>query len=377
MEADMMLSRFKGCLVGALTGDCIGAKFEGQSYVKLRHVLEHVEKINDNRLEQKKNGTRPADVYCHTYTDDTAMLRSVAYSLLDKHSFDARDMATRFAKEFDKEPQRGYGGNIPVVFKALLDPNLTDVFLPASQQFDGRGSYGNGGAMRIAPAPLFTFVNNDISKLMHLVTDITRITHSHHLAINGAILQALAVDQSLRLPVSSHVDADSFLDSLISKMRPVEEKNLNSSPSQQTKSGKPSRALDQNPTPYCAKLERMKEFLKDHSLSKSTVVDELGTDVSALGSVPAAIFAFLKSATQNIPKLEKVNSFEKSILYAISLGGDTDTVATMAGAIAGAFYGLESIPEPWRYYCEGEADAECMAERFFEAFTSPASSNDQ
>lgn len=73
---------------------------------------------------------------------------------------------TRFAKEFEKEPQRGYGGNIPVVFKALLDPDLTDVFLPASQQFDGRGSYGNGGAMRIAPAPLFTFVNNDISKLM-------------------------------------------------------------------------------------------------------------------------------------------------------------------------------------------------------------------
>ena len=53
------------------------------------------------------------------------------------------------------------------------------------------------------------------------------------------------------------------------------------------------------------------------------------------------------------------------MLYAISLGGDTDTIATMAAAIAGALYGVEQIPEAWQYYCEGVADAEIMAERLY------------
>ena len=53
------------------------------------------------------------------------------------------------------------------------------------------------------------------------------------------------------------------------------------------------------------------------------------------------------------------------MLYAISLGGDTDTIATMAAAIAGAALGDEQIPESWQYYCEGVADAEDFAEKLF------------
>ena len=52
-------------------------------------------------------------------------------------------------------------------------------------------------------------------------------------------------------------------------------------------------------------------------------------------------------------------------MYAISLGGDSDTVATMAGAIAGACYGLESIPKSWQKCCEGVEDAKKFAERLY------------
>ena len=54
---------------------------------------------------------------------------------------------------------------------------------------------------------------------------------------------------------------------------------------------------------------------------------------------------------------QKENPFERTILYAISLGGDTDTIATMAGAMAGAFYRLEKVPTHWREICEGVTDA--------------------
>jgi len=57
------------------------------------------------------------------------------------------------------------------------------------------------------------------------------------------------------------------------------------------------------------------------------------------------------------------NGFEKTIIYAISLGGDTDTIATMAGAIAGAYYGIDAIPASWRGACEGIKDALGYAEK--------------
>jgi len=53
-----------------------------------------------------------------------------------------------------------------------------------------------------------------------------------------------------------------------------------------------------------------------------------GFDVSCQGSVPQAIVAFLEST-----------DFEDAIRNAISIGGDSDTIACMAGGIAQAFYG--------------------------------------
>ena len=63
----------------------------------------------------------------------------------------------RFSKEFEKEPGRGYGGNVITVLRALADPNLKDLFQPAREQFGGSGSYGNGGGMRISPLGLFYY----------------------------------------------------------------------------------------------------------------------------------------------------------------------------------------------------------------------------
>ena len=51
-------------------------------------------------------------------------------------------------------------------------------------------------------------------------------------------------------------------------------------------------------------------------------------DVSCQGSVPEAIIAFLES-----------DDFESAVRLAISIGGDSDTIACMAGAVAHAFYG--------------------------------------
>ena len=43
------------------------------------------------------------------------------------------------------------------VLRALGNPSLGDIYQPAKDQFDGSGSYGNGGGMRIAPLGLFCY----------------------------------------------------------------------------------------------------------------------------------------------------------------------------------------------------------------------------
>jgi len=63
----------------------------------------------------------------------------------------------RFVSEFYKEPDRGYGGSIAAVFSKLEKSGCSDPFLPAKEQFDGQGSFGNGGAMRISPTALYGY----------------------------------------------------------------------------------------------------------------------------------------------------------------------------------------------------------------------------
>lgn len=60
----------------------------------------------------------------------------------------------RFAKEYSLAPGRGYGSGVIQVLKKLSSSQLSDVYQPARDQFNGRGSFGNGGAMRVAPFAL-------------------------------------------------------------------------------------------------------------------------------------------------------------------------------------------------------------------------------
>lgn len=57
-----------------------------------------------------------------------------------------------------------------MVFEKLKKTNYKDPFEPAKQQFDGHGSYGNGGAMRVAPSALF--YPKDLDKALEVRTDL-------------------------------------------------------------------------------------------------------------------------------------------------------------------------------------------------------------
>jgi poly(ADP-ribose) glycohydrolase ARH3 len=89
---------------------------------------------------------------------------------------------------------------------------------------------------------------------------------------------------------------------------------------------------------YKKALTKVKQLLKkEPAPTPNEVVDILGNDIRAFTSMPAALYSFLSNW----------GSLEQAVIYAVNLGGDTDTIAAMAGAIAGGLHGVDAIPKRW------------------------------
>lgn len=87
------------------------------------------------------------------------------------------------------------------------------------------------------------------------------------------------------------------------------------------------------------------KFRYDLSASISEIRGNYGFEVRAGKSVPQSIAAFLQS-----------DDYESAVRNAVSLGGDADTMACIAGGIAEAFYGEGSIPRQIKDFCSLRSD---------------------
>ncbi|XP_066917997.1 ADP-ribosylhydrolase ARH3-like [Clytia hemisphaerica] len=343
----MSITKYQGCLLGALIGDCMGAPFEmsyfGRNGIKREIILNKLSKT----LEKKES--------TFGYTDDSAMTKSVAHSLLKNNGFSRTDMARRFRDDYIKEPFRGYGGGVVSIFQQWNTKEITDdnVYLPSKHQFDGSGSFGNGAAMRVAPIPLFA---KSPDQCIEIAQRAAQLTHYNKHGINGAILQALAIFHALQSK-KDNFKVDEFLTYLKKQMKTIEKaskvkighhKNENENIEEYAKSENFS---------YCSQLEVIEKLISNENTDLKTVIEQIGHDISAMTAVPAAIISFLKNID---------NGFEEVLYYAISLGGDTDTIASMACAIAGAFYGAQDIPKLWIEKCEDSDILVDMGEKLYQ-----------
>ncbi|MEX0797790.1 MAG: ADP-ribosylglycohydrolase family protein [Acidimicrobiia bacterium] len=251
------------------------------------------------------------------YTDDTAMTIWLAESLLAAGRFDGADMSMRFAEGYQREPRRGYGANVIDVFSRVLRGfNWAET---AHSQFGGTGSYGNGAAMRVAPVALWEFP--DIDATVRLAEQTAEVTHTHPVGVEGAAIQATAAGHALR----DDFDRDELLGALDDL---VKEEIFRS------------------------KLEILPTAIERSDDGYARL--RLGNGVSAGKSVLTALYCFLAS-----------DDFEDTVVRAIRIGGDTDTIAAMAGALAGARYGATTIPEVWTGVEGGERLVE-LADAMFE-----------
>lgn len=159
-------------------------------------------------------------------------------------------------------------------------------------------SWGNGSAMRVSP---IGWVAQDLDWALKEAAESASVTHNHPEGIKGAQAVVAAI----------------FL-------------------ARQDKSKDEIRQ-------YITET-----FSYDLTRTVASIRPTYTFDVSCQGSVPEAIICFLEST-----------DFQDSIRKAISLGGDSDTIACITGSIAHAYYG--TIPEPMVEYCRQALDRPQLA----------------
>jgi len=305
MHKGKQKSKFLGCLVGTAIGDALGARREGRGMSRSEDIVSLAEKLKQL-----------------IYTDDTHMTIGIAESLIESNGFDGEHMAQTFIKNYEAEPWRGYGPGPPIIFGMIKSG---EPWYSAADRLYRGGSFGNGSAMRVAPVGLL--YSRNLEKLREIAYQSSSITHSHELGREGAALQACAVALALNTPSDEDIDREVFL----SKLQNFIQDQL-----------------------YKGKVAQIRELLGEQD--KAKVVAVLGNGIEALRSVPTAIYCFLRQP----------QSYKDTVIYAISLGGDTDTIAAMAGAISGAYLGMEAIPSEWWAKLENRAHIEALAEKLWQ-----------
>ncbi len=240
------------------------------------------------------------------YTDDTAMAIGLAESILEVGHLDPQHLGDTFHANYMREPWRGYAIGPPTIF-ALVAKGEMPYAEAARRLFDGQGSFGNGAAMRIAPLALFF---HDAPDLYQQVRASAVVTHAHPIGIDGAAVLAKAIAQALTLSPQDPFPFEPFCQNLIDFARTAEIRD---------------------------KMELVKTLIVDQ-VPPSDAAQHLGQGVAVHESMPFALYAFLCHP----------RSFEACLFCAVLNGGDRDTLGAMAGAVSGAYLGVEAIPPTWR-----------------------------
>ena len=283
----------------------------------MRHVGSLVALAMGDALGAPLEGSRQPEVWLAEYrsggrhsrkkgefTDDTLQAIAVAESLVACRGFCENDLVKKLSDSYIQKPE-WFGPTSTLFFDLVRSGTLPHHAALIVHRYN-HGSRTNGSVMRGFPLGIFY----PAPEVYGVSLTCSRLTHYD--------------------PVGGHCSA--FLNVMVSDM--------------------------------CRGASRAAAFRHARSLCTNNEVhtvlgnyDQYDPDPS-LDSVlcsHAALHSFMKA-----------KSAETAILSAVNLGGDADTVGACAGALAGACWGLEALPDRWRSGLERYDDLVQLAERVWE-----------
>jgi ADP-ribosylglycohydrolase len=319
-----LLDKFKGCILGAAVGDALGMSVERLTREQIKEtygrVMDYMKA--DPRTYKDLHTLKPGQ-----YTDDTALTAVIAESLIAQNGVDIDDIARKHVERYLQDPRLGWGRATKAAFEQLLKG--------ASPRESGQPSCGNGTAMKIAPLGLWYAPRPPTWELQVTAFEIANITHNDTHARAAAAFQACMVRD---LAVFDSCDRERFL--AVAKGRTY---------------------LGETEPPELARRLRLAYQLISADAQPDEAIARLGTSGNVLESLPAAVY-FAGRAPQD---------FETAVTEGVNAGRDTDTVASMAGALCGAANGVQAIPKRLINGLDNRAYLEDLATRLYTAATKP------
>lgn len=243
------------------------------------------------------------------YTDDTEMALAIV-EVLETHGEINQDaLAETFARRFANDPGRGYGGG---AFQLLGDIDRGADWRKAGRgMFGGQGSFGNGGAMRVAP--LGGWFAEDVNRTIEQAALSAEVTHAHREGQIGAIAIALVAGWAWRRSQAGKTQDPG-------ELLPFVLDHLEDSDVRRGIETASKFALDEWPFTVAGKVGS-------------------GHQVIAQDTVP---FCLWMAAAH-------LDDYCEAMWIAARVGGDVDTTCAIIGGIVALSVGPASIPEEWKH----------------------------
>ncbi|AQZ69483.1 N-formylglutamate deformylase [[Actinomadura] parvosata subsp. kistnae] len=239
------------------------------------------------------------------WTDDTEMACSVYRVLAEHGTVDQDELAASFAARHDFD--RGYGPSTNRMLRLVREGAGWRAL--AAGLFDGKGSWGNGAAMRVAP--LGAWFAGDLAEVVRQAGLSAQVTHTHPEAVAGAVAVAVATAVAATEP---GLPAGPFLDRISRHV-----------PASLVRDG----------------IEEARRLLtvSDPVLAARALGN--GRQVTAHDTVPFTLWVAARHR----------HDYEAALWTTAAAGGDIDTTCAIVGGIVAAAEGVH-LPPRWTSRCE-------------------------
>ncbi|MBF1086919.1 MAG: ADP-ribosylglycohydrolase family protein [Schaalia sp.] len=311
---DPRLSRAHGALAGLALGDALGMPTQAMSPEQIRAVYGRITGLVDGDASQPYAPGMPAG----SVTDDTEQALLVA-SLLIRGRGSSSGRVALNAVEFAHALLAWEDSMIERGSLDLLGPSTKAALERVRAGEDpltvgGEGTT-NGAAMRVTPIGI-AVSTEDPEAFAEAVWSSCRVTHATRQGFQSAALVAAAVSMGIDTARSPSPDLRSLLWKAVTYVDSLPERG----------------AWTPDPDVVAATRRAMQLAVNPASSSLECLVEQVGTSVASAHAIPMA-FALL--ARDPSPQ---------ALLDAANIGGDTDTIGAIAGAILGAALGVQVLP---------------------------------